>query len=127
MKIQNEEACNEAMQQAWKEWHSNTDPDLIPEIPTLTFRMAIRLIWPRIESLVDEIAGNVVALNQAREENEALSELLGKRTKEASELLLALNDLYNSNAGMVKSCGHEYTCICPSDQAAKLILKYEDK
>jgi len=47
-------------------------------------------------------------------------------TRDVDELHLALKDLYNSHAGVPKSCGHEYFCVCPSDSAKKLIEKYDD-
>ncbi len=38
----------------------------------------------------------------------------------------ALKDLYNSHAGMEKTCGHSYFCVCPSDKAKELIELFED-
>jgi hypothetical protein len=41
----------------------------------------------------------------------------------APELLEALEDLYAQACGMPKSCGHEFTCVCPDDKAKAAITK----
>ncbi len=38
----------------------------------------------------------------------------------------ALKDLYDLHAGMEKTCGHSYSCVCPSDKAKELIELFED-
>lgn len=40
-----------------------------------------------------------------------------------TELLEALKDLLASISGEKKSCGHEFTCICPEDKARAAIAK----
>lgn len=45
----------------------------------------------------------------------------------APELLEALKDLYAQACGMPKSCGHDFTCICPGDKAKAAIAKAEGK
>jgi len=43
---------------------------------------------------------------------------------EVYELVSALKDLRNSNRGLSKLCGHDYTCACSDDRAREIIKKY---
>ena len=47
-------------------------------------------------------------------------------TRDVEKLHAALQDLYNSQCGMPKSCGHEFTCTCTSDKAKELIELFGD-
>lgn len=42
-------------------------------------------------------------------------------TDDVDSLHSALKDLYASISGQEKSCGHTFTCTCPSDKARELI------
>jgi hypothetical protein len=40
-------------------------------------------------------------------------------------LVSALADLLNEKAGVMKSCGHNYYCICPTDNAKQALKNLE--
>lgn len=81
---------------------------------------------------------------QARQENEALSNICNKQEKEidrfrtryiqtaemytrdTDDLAIALTNLYNSISGGPKACGHDYECTCAGDEARRLIELFED-
>lgn len=43
----------------------------------------------------------------------------------APVLLKACKDLLAEMSGSEKSCGHQYTCVCPSDKAREIIKEIE--
>ncbi len=47
-------------------------------------------------------------------------------TRDIDKFHLALKDYHNSHAGKPKSCGHEFFCVCPSDNAKKLLELFDD-
>ena len=46
--------------------------------------------------------------------------------RDIEALHLALEDLYNSNNGLPKSCGHENACACSDIKAKELIELFGD-
>jgi len=52
-------------------------------------------------------------------------QLSSQYVRDVEKLHLALKDLYNSHAGMEKSCGHDFTCVCAGDKARELIELFE--
>ena len=52
--------------------------------------------------------------------------LTEKYARDVGRLTESLKDLYNSNCGLPKSCGHEFTCTCPGERAKELIELFRD-
>jgi len=55
---------------------------------------------------------------------ESYLKLTEQYIRDVSDLAEALQDLYNSVGGGVKLCGHEFACVCPTDNAKRLIDKF---
>lgn len=50
------------------------------------------------------------------------------RTAEVvADMLAALRDVMAAQSGNPKSCGHEFTCICPYDAARAAIVRAEGR